>query len=317
MMHYALTMPLKSGRNIDGSSQSGHTEHRHLLLRDGRLRPCDDPQTDTTFVLKSLGVVLSVPETLVGTYKALDDAIMALQSELKFGGLADEAKRDDGAACTAVPAFLNGGHQPAGSILLHELPHRFRTDTVVEHLINALSTIELDDSESSLIYADAVRLALVTRLVGGLNEDRSPSKTPLPKWRLRKAVDYIDTHLSRTITLKDLAAAAGLSRMHFAAQFRAATGLRPREFVLHRRIKLAQQLMVETPNSLVDIALTVGFQTQAHFTTVFKRFVGDTPHRWRCAQPHGELREQRPTEPFYQATDGHFCERDVVRRRYP
>jgi AraC family transcriptional regulator len=33
----------------------------------------------------------------------------------------------------------------------------------------------------------------------------------------------------------------------------------------------------------VDIALTVGFQTQAHFTTVFKRFVGDTPYQWRSA----------------------------------
>jgi AraC-like DNA-binding protein len=35
--------------------------------------------------------------------------------------------------------------------------------------------------------------------------------------------------------------------------------------------------------SLVDIALTVGFQTQAHFTTVFKRFAGDTPYQWRSA----------------------------------
>jgi AraC family transcriptional regulator len=34
--------------------------------------------------------------------------------------------------------------------------------------------------------------------------------------------------------------------------------------------------------AVVQIALTVGFQTQAHFTTVFKRFVGCTPHRWRA-----------------------------------
>lgn len=293
MMHYALTMPLKPGRGVDRGLHGVDTdEHRHLSLRDGRLTPSDGPQTDNTFVLKSLGLVLSVPDALVGPYKALDDAIMASQSELNFSILADEAKRADGAVpYTAVPASLNGGHQPVGSILLGGLPHPFRSDTVVEHLINALSSMELDESASSLIYADAVRLALVTRLAGGLNEDRSPSKTPLPKWRLRKAVDYIDAHLSRTITLKNLAAAVGLSRMHFAAQFRAATGLRPREFVLHRRITLAQHLMIETQNSLVDIALTVGFQTQAHFTTVFKRFVGNTPHRWRCGQPRGELRE--------------------------
>nr|WP_244550176.1 hypothetical protein [Bradyrhizobium sp. cf659] len=31
------------------------------------------------------------------------------------------------------------------------------------------------------------------------------------------------------------------------------------------------------------MALTVGFCTQAHFSTVFKRITGDTPARWRCA----------------------------------
>jgi AraC-like DNA-binding protein len=31
----------------------------------------------------------------------------------------------------------------------------------------------------------------------------------------------------------------------------------------------------------VDVALSVGFQTQSHFTTVFKRFVGQSPGAWR------------------------------------
>jgi AraC-like DNA-binding protein len=68
--------------------------------------------------------------------------------------------------------------------------------------------------------------------------------------------------------------------MHFAAQFRAATGLRPHEYLLRRRIERAQELLRREPISLSDVALSVGFQTQAHFTTVFKRFVGRTPHRW-------------------------------------
>jgi AraC-like DNA-binding protein len=34
----------------------------------------------------------------------------------------------------------------------------------------------------------------------------------------------------------------------------------------------------------VDVALAVGFQTQAHFSTVFKRLTGTTPARWRLAQ---------------------------------
>jgi AraC-like DNA-binding protein len=82
--------------------------------------------------------------------------------------------------------------------------------------------------------------------------------------------------------LSDLAAFAGLSRMYFAAQFRAATGVRPHEYLLRRRVERAQDLLSTSGQALVEVALSVGFQTQAHFTTVFKRFVGQTPHRWRC-----------------------------------
>lgn len=107
--------------------------------------------------------------------------------------------------------------------------------------------------------------------------------SPLPTWRLKRTLAYIEAHLGDTVSLADLAGAAGLTRMHFAAQFRVATGLRPHEFLLRRRIERAQELLAEPSETLVDVALTVGFQTQAHFTTVFKRFVGETPHRWRRA----------------------------------
>ena len=88
-------------------------------------------------------------------------------------------------------------------------------------------------------------------------------------------------HLSEKIALSDLAAVAGLSRMHFACQFRTATGLRPHEFLLRRRIQHAEELLRNTRMPIVEIALTVGFQTQAHLTTVFKRFAGCTPGQWR------------------------------------
>ena len=106
-------------------------------------------------------------------------------------------------------------------------------------------------------------------------------RTPLQKWRLKRVTDHVDGHLSRRITLADMAAAAGLTRMHFAAQFRAATGMRPHDFLLQRRIDRARGLLRDPKLALVDVALSVGFQTQAHFTTVFKRFAGETPNRWR------------------------------------
>ena len=105
----------------------------------------------------------------------------------------------------------------------------------------------------------------------------------LPKWRLRRVEEYVDAHFERCISLSDLAKVAGLSRMHFAAQFRAATGYRPREYLLHQRIAHAKSLLSRTETPLAEVALTVGFCTQAHFSTVFKRITGETPARWRCA----------------------------------
>jgi AraC-like DNA-binding protein len=105
--------------------------------------------------------------------------------------------------------------------------------------------------------------------------------TPLPKWRLKRVVEYVDAHLENSVSLADLASCAGLTSMHFARQFRVATGIRPHEYLLRRRIARAQELLLTSNTALVEIAFCVGFQTQAHFTTVFKRFVGVTPGQWR------------------------------------
>lgn len=166
---------------------------------------------------------------------------------------------------------------------------RMTNDPVVEQLSKALAAVEGGGEEFSGVYADAVRLAIVTRMLSARFEPEIEGNTvrramaALPKWRLKRVVEYVNSHLADSITLADMAAVAGLSRMHFAAQFLVATGVRPHEFVLRCRVEKAQEMLKDSTESLVQIALSVGFQTQAHFTVVFKRLVGDTPHRWRCA----------------------------------
>jgi len=171
-------------------------------------------------------------------------------------------------------------------------------DPIMRRLSDALAATEATHDAHSAIMADALRLAILTRTFSG-QRLRSPSELgaadgareedggravrSLQSWRLKRVLKYVDENLTAKITLQNLAAVAGLSRMHFAAQFRAATGVRPHEYLLRRRIERAQELLKQTGVTLVDIALTVGFQTQAHFTTVFKRFVGDTPYQWRSA----------------------------------
>ena len=172
-------------------------------------------------------------------------------------------------------------------------------DPVVEKLSRALDAAQNSTDVHAGLYADALRLATIVHM---LSRHEMPAACPreeaksaprpaearaatsgLPKWRLKRVLSFIEERLDETLTLADMAAAAGLSRMYFAAQFRVATGLRPHEYLLKRRIERAQELLVETAEPLAQIALAVGFQTQAHFTTVFRRFAGETPYRWRCA----------------------------------
>ena len=163
-------------------------------------------------------------------------------------------------------------------------------DRVIKSLSCALHAAEQGNDQHC---ADALRFAIVVRFLGLQSDTRTAVEPveielrrrqvqPLQKWRLKRVVEYVDLHLSAKITLAELAAVAGLSRMHFASQFRAATNLRPHEFVLRRRVQRAEELLQNTTTPIVEIALSIGFQTQAHFTTIFKRFVGSTPHRWRA-----------------------------------
>ena len=205
---------------------------------------------------------------------------------------AELAQQEEDGACLRV-ADATGDVEGARSVPAAGKPE----DPVIKRLSDALAATELADDRHTGICADALRLAIVTRLLG-LQSETQPSlertekanegcaerqMRALQKWRLKRVVEYVDHHLSGKITLLDLAAVAGLSRMHFASQFRAATGFRPHEYLLRRRIQHAEDLLRQSTMTLVEIALTVGFQTQAHFTTVFKRFVGDTPYQWRTA----------------------------------
>ncbi|MFM0081219.1 AraC family transcriptional regulator [Paraburkholderia sediminicola] len=174
------------------------------------------------------------------------------------------------------------GRPHAGEIRLDD-PKPLR-DPALERLGQALALSQSDDAVLDKVFTDSVSLAIVSRVVARhftIGRRQTREALALPSWRLSRAVEYVDAHLSESIGLEDIARSAGLTSMHFASQFRRATGLRPHEYLLRRRIEHAQRLLLESRHNVLDVALSCGFRTQAHFTTVFKRFVGETPYCWR------------------------------------
>jgi AraC family transcriptional regulator len=159
-----------------------------------------------------------------------------------------------------------------------------RKDIMVDSLGRALLEANRVGGSFGRLYADCISIAIVARLLASASRvatSERPKGGKLAQWRLKRAIDYVEARLDEAVSLADVASSAGLTRMHFAAQFRAATGLRPHEYLLRRRIERAQQMLVGTGMSVVDVALSVGFQTQSHFTSVFKRYAGQPPRAWR------------------------------------
>jgi len=173
----------------------------------------------------------------------------------------------------------------------HQTCFPFMRDSVIRQLMHVLVEALDSPDPASRACADAVARAIAARALGiALQPARSgqpePGRTPaLENWRLQRTVTFIDDHLDQSISLQQLAHAVGLSPTYFAARFRAAVGASPRLFVMRRRIERAKVLLASTQMSMIDVALNVGFRTQSHFTTVFGRQEGATPHQWRmrCA----------------------------------
>lgn len=200
---------------------------------------------------------------------------------MRVGGSAVRIKLPFMDVVLSLSPWASNGAMDVQEFAIPATPDAISADPVLQQLFEQFSRSEGDDEDG--LYSDAIQLALAARWLRLRSSEQSQPVDGLQQWRLKRVTAYIDKHLDEAISLADLAQTAGLSRKYFAVRFRAATGLRPHDYILRRRIERAKELLLQNEQSLVDIALHVGFQTQAHFTTVFKRLEGTTPGRWRVA----------------------------------
>lgn len=107
----------------------------------------------------------------------------------------------------------------------------------------------------------------------------------LPSNRLSRALEYIHEHLADDLSLFEMAEAARLSPFYFARLFKRATGLSPQQYVIKLRIERAKALLTNSGMSITDIAHSLGFGSQSHFSRTFRRHVAVTPAAYRsCSQ---------------------------------
>jgi AraC-like DNA-binding protein len=127
------------------------------------------------------------------------------------------------------------------------------------------------------------RLGTIIVLPEQFRRDAVLPQGSLPRYKFRRAVEFIEAHIDQAIHLEQLAAAAGVSPFHFHRQFKRSAGLTPHQYIVQRRIERAKTLLSQSELTLVEVAAQVGFTDQSHFTTIFRRVTSVTPRNYRNA----------------------------------
>ena len=94
-------------------------------------------------------------------------------------------------------------------------------------------------------------------------------------------LDYIDSHFTTKITLRDLAVETDLHPAYLAVLFRKEVGEPFGSYLGRRRTDTARALLTRTEYSYAKIAYSLGYCSQSHFIKSFRGACGLTPHQYR------------------------------------
>lgn len=156
-------------------------------------------------------------------------------------------------------AALKGG---INHNIAHSLSHNFGVK--IENQISVEAITQLD-KEIMLTYAESVK-----------------------KYSLRgysdlivNAINHIRVHLVENISLKDIAKELHVSKEHLCRKFKEELGMTPTEFIHKTKIEESLYLLKPKLYSISDISYTFGYSSPAHYTKMFKRFMGMSPKKYQ------------------------------------
>lgn len=137
----------------------------------------------------------------------------------------------------------------------------------------------------SAVAADAARLAVMAlEREGGQAQFIVHDTPPAPKGSvLEPVLRWMQDNLDRDLTLRDIAAHAGMSTRSLNRYFREQAGTSPLQWLQRTRVRQAQHLLETTTYPVERIAAQVGFGSPTAFRDRFKRVVGTSPQAYRAA----------------------------------
>jgi AraC-like DNA-binding protein len=133
---------------------------------------------------------------------------------------------------------------------------------------------------SEMVFVDAARRYLESLPEGG----GSGWLAALRDRHVGRAIGLMHAHPAAPWTLDDLGHRVGLSRSALHERFVELVGQPPMQYLAQWRMQRGAVLLRESQQTVAEVALEVGYDSQAAFARAFKRAVGQPPAAWRRAQ---------------------------------
>lgn len=164
-------------------------------------------------------------------------------------------------------------------------------DPLLAEIAYAIASELQSQTSSGRLLIETLSSSLAARLIQNY-VSRSPARAAsgaqyggLDRRRLSRVLDYIEANIEGNLTLDELASIACLSRFHFARAFKLAMGQPPHRYVSAKRMERAKSLLAKGDRPIVDIALALGFSSQANFSRAFQLIAGQAPGQFRRTAP--------------------------------
>ncbi len=129
--------------------------------------------------------------------------------------------------------------------------------------------------------ADILVIAAMRQYLTELSDDKLGWLGALDDDRIGKSLKLIHDQPDKHWTLEELASEVGMSRTSFAQQFKRLVGNTPMDYLTEWRMSLAYSKLQLSKQSVLAIALDIGYQSEAAFSRAFKKVIGTSPSEVR------------------------------------
>ncbi|MCP4132357.1 MAG: helix-turn-helix transcriptional regulator [bacterium] len=126
---------------------------------------------------------------------------------------------------------------------------------------------------------------LYSRLKIRVSDSAEPSVSEATEKKLEVVKHFINENYTSDLSREGLAAAVGMNPNYMSAQFKTYTGMKIGEYINFLRIEDAVKRLHDEDFRVLDIALSVGFESLSTFNRAFKNIKGKTPTEYKNSLP--------------------------------